>query len=241
MIVKVEQRNIFDSDVKHVAFLINTDGSYGVSFASQIAGSRNPKIKYSNTSLVSFLSKLEFSEDYEIGRVISKKIDDIVFHALVCSPFREDVEVETIQNCIDKIPSNGDVIAFAGFGPNDIAETEESSLRKFICGLHDSNQRIHLHSHMTIEDVFRRYYEELFGIKTNFEDAIIQNSAVALEYAYAKERESLCGDSKIVNSSSDSSYNIERINESDEASLLMAYNEEKRQLFNESGTQFVKK
>jgi len=241
MIIKVDQKNIFGSDVKHVAFLINTDGTYGVSFASQIASSRNPKIKYSNTSLVSFLSKLEFSEDFEIGRVISKEIDGIVFHALVCSPFREDVKVETIQNCIDKIKSDGDVVAVAGFGPDDIAETEEKSLRKFICGLHASKQRIHLHSDMTIEDVFRRYYEELFGIKTNFEDAIIQNSAVALEYAYAKERESLCGESKIVNNSSNFSYSIEERNESDDISLLMAYNEEKRQLFNESGTQFVKK
>lgn len=241
MIAKIEQKNIFDSDVKHIAFLINTDGTYGVSFASQIVGSHNPKIKYFNTNLVSFLSKLEFSADYEVGTVISKGIDDIVFHALVCSPFRSDVEVETIQNCIDKIPSNGDVVAIAGFGPNDIVANQETYLRKFICGVQDSKQIIHLYSKMTVEDVFRRYYEELFGIETNFEDAIMQNSAVALEYAYAKEKQSLCDEIETVNNSSDETYIIERNIESEDVNLLTAYNEEKRQLFHENGIQFVKK
>ena len=149
MIIKAVQDNIFNTDAKHIAFAINTEGINDAGFAGNISR------KYWN--------ELAFCGYHDLGTVLSKTVDDKTYHALVCHSLANGWGVnqeELIKNCFDLIPSNGEEIATIAIGTGLIGIASGADFRKIICGMCDSNQKIILHSVYTIYAVRNCYNEE---------------------------------------------------------------------------------
>ena len=94
MVVKTVQDDIFNSEAKHIAFAVNTEGYNDAGFAGQVSS------KYWN--------ELANCGSHELGTVLSKKVGDKTFHALVCHSLKNgwgENQAEVIKECFDKIPA----------------------------------------------------------------------------------------------------------------------------------------
>ncbi len=149
MVVKTVQDNIFNSEAKHIAFAINTEGYNDSGFAGQVSR------KYWN--------ELANCGEHEIGTVLSKTIGDKTFHALVCHSLHGDWgenQAEIIKECFDKIPADGEPIATIAIGTGLIGMLSGANFRQIVCGMHDSTQQIMLYANCTLDDVINCYNEE---------------------------------------------------------------------------------
>ncbi len=149
MVVKTVRDNIFNSEAKHIAFAINTEGFNDSGFAGQITSTYWPE--------------LENCGEHELGTVISKTIGDKTFHALVCHSLNNgwgDNQAEIIKKCFDLIPANGEPIATVAIGTGFGGRFGGANFRQIVCGMHDSQQQILLHSGDTLEAVINCYNEE---------------------------------------------------------------------------------
>lgn len=149
MVVKTVQDNIFNSEAKHIAFAVNTEGYNDSGFAGQVSR------KYWN--------ELANCGEHEIGTVLSKTIGDKTFHALVCHSLHGDWgenQAEIIKECFDKIPADGEPIATIAIGTGLIGMLSGANFRQIVCGMHDSTQQIMLYANCTLDDVINCYNEE---------------------------------------------------------------------------------
>lgn len=149
MVVKTVQDNIFNSEAKHIAFAINTEGYNDSGFAGQVSR------KYWN--------ELANCGEHEIGTVLSKTIGNKTFHALVCHSLHGDWgenQAEIIKECFDKIPADGEPIATIAIGTGLIGMLSGANFRQIVCGMHDSTQQIMLYANYTLNDVINCYNEE---------------------------------------------------------------------------------
>ena len=155
MVVKTVQDDIFNSEAKHIAFAVNTEGYNDAGFAGQVSS------KYWN--------ELANCGLYEIGTVLSKKVGDKTFHALVCHSLENgwgENQAEVIKECFDKIPANGEPIATIAIGTGFVGMMSGANFRQIVCGMHDSEQQILLHAGYTLEAVINCYNEEKGKTKT---------------------------------------------------------------------------
>lgn len=155
MVVKTIQDNIFNSEAKHIAFAVNTEGINDSGFAGQVTSTYWPELKNCG--------------EHELGTVLSKKVGDKTFHALVCHSLYngwEDNQAEIIKECFDLIPANGEPIATVAIGTGFVGMLGGANFRQIICGMHDSHQEILLHSGYTLKAVINCYNEEKAKQKT---------------------------------------------------------------------------
>lgn len=149
MVVKVVQDDILNTNAKHIAFAINTEGYNDTGFAGEIAK------KYWN--------KLTNCGKHELGTVLSKKIGDITFHALVCHSLYKnfpDNQMEVIKKCFDSIPSNGEEIATIAIGTRFSERINGADFKKIVCGMHASINPIRLYSGYSLDDIISFFEEE---------------------------------------------------------------------------------
>lgn len=100
---------------------------------------------------------------HEIGTILSKKVGDKTFHALVCHSLKNgwgDNQREIIKECFDNIPANGEEIATIAIGTGFVGMLSGADFRQIVCDMHGSNQKILLHSAYSLEDVLKCYKEE---------------------------------------------------------------------------------
>ena len=155
MVVKTVQDDIFNSEAKHIAFAVNTEGYNDAGFAGQVSS------KYWN--------ELANCGLHEIGTVLSKKVGDKTFHALVCHSLENgwgENQAEVIKECFDKIPANGEPVATIAIGTGFVGMMSGANFRQIVCGMHDSEQQILLHTGYTLEAVINCYNEEKGKTKT---------------------------------------------------------------------------
>lgn len=155
MIVKTVQDDIFNSEAKHIAFAVNTEGYNDAGFSGQVSS------KYWN--------ELANCGLHEIGTVLSKKVGDKTFHALVCHSLENgwgENQAEVIKECFDKIPANGEPVATIAIGTGFVGMMSGANFRQIVCGMHDSEQQILLHAGYTLEAVINCYNEEKGKTKT---------------------------------------------------------------------------
>ena len=155
MVVKTVQDDIFNSEAKHIAFAVNTEGYNDAGFAGQVSS------KYWN--------ELANCGSHEIGTVLSKKVGDKTFHALVCHSLKNgwgENQAEVIKECFDKIPANGESVATIAIGTGFVGMMSGANFRQIVCGMHDSEQQILLHAGYTLEAVINCYNEEKGKTKT---------------------------------------------------------------------------
>ena len=155
MVVKTVQDDIFNSEAKHIAFAVNTEGYNDAGFAGQVSS------KYWN--------ELANCGSHEIGTVLSKKVENKTFHALVCHSLENgwgENQAEVIKECFDKIPANGEPVVTIAIGTGFVGMMSGANFRQIVCGMHDSEQQILLHAGYTLEAVINCYNEEKAKTKT---------------------------------------------------------------------------
>ena len=154
MLVKVVQDDIFNSDAKHIAFAINTEGYNDSGFAGQISS------KYWN--------ELSNCGEHEIGTVLSKTVGDKTFHTLVCYSLHDgwgQNQAEVIKKCFDKIPANGEPIATIAIGSGFSGMVGGADFDQIAFGMYDSKQKIMLHVWYTLDTAINYNNEEKGNIK----------------------------------------------------------------------------
>ncbi len=149
MVVRTVQDDIFNTEVKHIAFAVNTEGINDSGFAGQVSR------KYWN--------ELANCGEHEIGTVLSKTVGDKTFHALFCHSLNNGWgknQADIIKQCFDNIPSNGELVATIAIGTGFVGMMSGADFRKIVCGMHDSQQQIVLHAGYTLDAVIDCYNEE---------------------------------------------------------------------------------
>ena len=97
MVVKTVQEDIFNTDCKHIAFAINTEGYNDAGFAGKVSRE--------------YWDELSDCGKHDLCTVISKKVGDKTFHALVCHSLENgwgNDQAEVIRCCFDNIPAKGE-------------------------------------------------------------------------------------------------------------------------------------
>lgn len=149
MINKTQKGDIFQTDCKHIAFAINTEGYNDAGFAGAIAKKGWPELA-------------NFGE-HKLGEAFSKKIDGITYHALVCHSLKNGWgkhQDEVIKTCFDNIKiDDKEEIASIAIGTGLIGMMSGANPRKIVCGMCDSNKNIVLYG-FSLESVRKCYEEE---------------------------------------------------------------------------------
>lgn len=149
MVVKTVQEDIFNTEAKHIAFAVNTEGYNDAGFAGKVANK--------------YWRELANCGEHELGTVLSKVVGDKTFHALVCHSLKDgwgENQAEIIKECFDKIPSDGEPVATIAIGTGLIGMMSGANFRQIVCGMHDSDQKIILHAGYTLDAVINCYNEE---------------------------------------------------------------------------------
>ena len=148
MIIKAVNDNIYNTEAKHIAFAINTEGLNDLGFAGKVSENWNDLKKCGKN---------------RIGTVISKEINDKMFHALVCHSLNEgwdDNQAYNIKECFDNIPANGEQVATVAIGTGNIGKRDGADFAKIICGMHDSEQKVIFYGEYTLEELMDIYDNE---------------------------------------------------------------------------------
>ena len=151
MIIKSIDDNIFNTDAKHIAFAINKEGANDCGFAGTVGRDYWPEVMYCG--------------EHEIGTVLSKKVGDVTFHALVCHSLKEgwgDDQAKVIKECFDNIPVNDEPIASIAIGTGLVGQFTGANFRSIACGMQESKQKVILHSCYTLEEI-NEWYKERKG------------------------------------------------------------------------------
>lgn len=174
MVIKSINEDILNSDVKHIAFAVNIEGYNDSGFAGMISKK--------------FWEELANCGENELGTVLSKKVGDKTFHALVCHSLKNywgEYQREIIKSCFDNIPTD-ETIATIAIGTGLVGMMSGANFSQIVCGMHDSNKQIILHSNYTLEDIINYYNKEKREL--NIEGGLIE----ATGDAYREEDYSLC-------------------------------------------------
>ena len=97
MIINVINENIFETNLKHIAYSINTQGYNDGGFAGQVAD---------------IVPSLKFTGDKKLGEIISVENGKHTFHALVCHSLKEEgwsKSPEAIVKCLDAIKTDEEI------------------------------------------------------------------------------------------------------------------------------------
>ena len=159
MIVKTTPINIFDTEAKHIAFAINSEGYNDAGFAGVVAK------KYWN--------ELLYCGENEIGTVLSKTIGDKTYHALVCHSLNNgwgDNQREIIKELFDKIPSNGEMISSIAIGTGFVGMMTGAKFGQIVCGMQDSKQNIELCCELSLNAINSFYEDENAAVKKKSDD-----------------------------------------------------------------------
>lgn len=154
MVVKTVQDDIFNSEAKHIAFAVNTEGYNDAGFAGKVSSKYWPE--------------LAICGEHEIGTVLSKTVGDKIFHALVCHSLHNgwgENQAQVIKECFDNIPVNDEPIATVAIGTGFIGMMSGANFRQIVCGMHDSKQQIMLHADYTLDVIINYYNEEQGNVK----------------------------------------------------------------------------
>lgn len=149
MITKTINDNIFKTKEKHIAFAINKEGLNDAGFAGQIA--------------YNYWNKINDCKEREIGTVLSKKVGNITYHALVCFSLEDgwpENQKEVIEECFNNIDSKGKPIATVAIGTGYVGILTGADFKKIVCGMNDSVQDIVLYAPYTLEEIKDIYEEE---------------------------------------------------------------------------------
>lgn len=142
MIIKTVQDNILNTEAKHIAFAINSEGINDAGFAGIVSSNIWPE--------------LENCGQQEIGTVISKTLGDKTYHALVCHSLYKgwgDNQSEVIKQCFDTINSNGEPIASIAIGTGFVGQLSGANFNQIACGMNDSNQQIILYGQYDLDAI----------------------------------------------------------------------------------------
>ncbi len=165
MITRTVCGDIFETEAKHIAFALNMEGSIDCGFAWELSKRYWPE--------------LEFCGKNELGTVLSKKIGDKTFHALICHSCENgwnENQIEIIKECFDKIPSEGEAIATVaiGTGPASLSNIALKSLgaklpnvadyKQIICGMHESYQEVFYYGNISLEEIMSIYEEHHLSV-----------------------------------------------------------------------------
>lgn len=154
MVIKTVQDDIFNSEAKHIAFAVNTEGYNDAGFAGKVSSKYWPE--------------LAICGEHEIGTVLSKTVGDKTFHALVCHSLHNgwgENQAEVIKECFDNIPINDEPIATIAIGTGFVGMMSGANFRQIVCGMHDSKQQIMLHADYTLDAIINCYNEEKGNVK----------------------------------------------------------------------------
>lgn len=149
MVIQTVQEDIFKTEAKHIAFAINTEGYNDSGFAGKVASK--------------YWQKLENCGPKKLGTVLSKKVGDKTFHALVCHSLEDgwgENQREVIRECFDSIPVEDEPIATIAIGTGLVGMLSGADFRQIVCGMHDSKQKILLHAGYSMKEVIDCYNEE---------------------------------------------------------------------------------
>lgn len=150
MIINTSQKGIFEDSPKHVAFAINTDGYDNAGLGKLILENVWPDL-YKN-------------ENFEIGDVKSKEIENIIFHAMVTYSLDKELEDNhgiIIKECLDKIKTEGAPIHVGAIGTSFVGKSKGVNFNNVICGMMDSDKNIILHANYSLDDIDKIYKEEI--------------------------------------------------------------------------------
>ena len=146
MIVSTFNHDMFKTDCKHIVFGINQEGYNDTGFPGEVADR--------------YWKELSKCGKNEIGTILSKKVGDQTFYAIVCYSLNygwsEDIET-IIQDCFDRLPTNGEPIASVSIGTGFAGVMTGADFRKIIKGMHKSKQQIELQSEYSLDDIFDCY------------------------------------------------------------------------------------
>ena len=99
----------------------------------------------------------------KLGSVISKKIDDKAYHALVCHSLKNGWgknQAEVIKQCFDNIDiDDSEEIASIAIGTCFVGMLTGANPREIVCGMCDSKKNIVLYG-FNLEAVKQCYEEE---------------------------------------------------------------------------------
>lgn len=149
MIVKTSLNDVFESEAKHIAFAINTEGFNDSGFAGQVSSQ--------------YWNEIANCGENPLGTVLSKTVGNKTFHALVCHSLHAnwgDNQAEIIKECFDKIPSNGELVATIAIGTGLVGRLSGADFKQIVCGMHDSKQQIILHAGYSLDTILECYNEE---------------------------------------------------------------------------------
>ena len=149
MVIKTVQKDIFETEAKHIAFAINSEGYNDAGFAGQVSKK--------------YWSELANCGEHKIGTVLTKKVGNKTYHAIVCHSLYNgwgENQAEVIKDCFNKIDTNGEPIATIAIGTGFVGAMSGANFREIVCGMHESNQKIILHAGYTLEAVINCYNEE---------------------------------------------------------------------------------
>ena len=132
MIIESRTGDILAGNNKRIAFAVNTEGINDAGFAGTIA--RN------------YWSELAFCGKHELGTVLSKKVEDIEFFALVCHSLHNGWKNQksVIQKCFDAIPGDEPVASIA-IGTGLIGILSGADFDQIKSGMEASRKRIILY------------------------------------------------------------------------------------------------
>lgn len=155
MIVKAKNEDIFNTDAKHIAFAVNVEGINDSGFAGSVVAKGWKELAYVGHNLN--------GKQLGLGTVVSKKIGDKTFHALVYHSSIQgwgDNQADVIKQCFDTIDANGEEIATIAIGTGLVGMMSGANFGQIIIGMHESKQQIALYSQYTMQEVLDFIREE---------------------------------------------------------------------------------
>lgn len=132
MIVNTIRGDVFQTPYKHIAFAVNTEGYNDAGFARAVSFRYWPEL--ANTG------------GNNLGDVLTKKVNDKTFHALVCHSFGGDgwkLTAETVTKCLDSlnVPDN-ETVAVVLMGAGVIGQMGGADVFSILGGMARSKKRV---------------------------------------------------------------------------------------------------
>lgn len=144
MIVKVknmdEMGEINLSD--NIAFAVDAEGTMRDDFSFFVASN--------------FWSELFDRGEHEIGTVLTKKVDNVTFNAIVCYSTNygwTSNQSQVIRDCINKISCKNQVIDVVEIGTNENDKLLGADIKQIVYGMQLSDRYISLNSSLSSDDV----------------------------------------------------------------------------------------
>jgi len=135
MIVKRIKGNIFETQLNHIAFAVNTEGYNDSGFAG-VVSSR-------------YWSGLANTGNKRLGEVLHHTtLDGKTLHALVCHELKPNGWSQTpqmVEQCLNSIPDN-DEIAVVLIGGGLVGQMSGADVEAILSGMERSKKRLYVYS-----------------------------------------------------------------------------------------------